>query len=104
MILDFYFLEVKTTSHQKTKEHKIRLKKVCGLRITVKAAEILAELQTPSSLSNLQGRVWHSLQVPSSTISLMSSLIFLSHAWQLPSLRLSWSKDKGQFLNSYFRK
>lgn len=69
----------------------------------VKAAEISGELYTPSSLSIFQGSTWHNLEVLFSIMSPMSFLTFLSHTWQLPSLRLSWSKDKGQ-LHSYFRK
>lgn len=64
----------------------------------------LGRVPNPSFLSSLQGRACYSWQGPSSTILPMSFLIFLSRTWQLPSLRLSWSNNKGQLFDSYFRK
>lgn len=64
----------------------------------------LARIPNPSFLSSLQGRACYSWQGPSSTLLPMSFLIFLSRTWQLPSLRLSWSNNKGQLFDSYFRK
>lgn len=103
--MEFYSLEVKRVSYQKPKDHKNRLTKprLVGLRTVVKTGN-LGRAPNLSFLSSFQGRACYSWQGPSSTILPISFLIFLSHTWQLPSLRLSWSNNKGQILDSYFRK
>ena len=103
--MEFYSLEVKRLSYQKPKDHKNRLTKprLVGLRTVVKAGN-LGRAPNLSFLSSLQGRACYSWQGPSSTTLPIGFLIFLSHTWQLPSLRLSWSNNKGQILDSYFRK